>query len=143
MGMGSLSAGTGIFHPYIHLGYAFEYNQPALAAEALAMASVHDPEFEKMGPVYIESAQQALLQKGQTGKSLRELMEQMRTERNLKSSIDGSNKIDRSKNVVSNAEKTMVDYIAQYTINDQRLEESMYEMVDTCCKQSNYIFLHY
>ena len=46
---------AGIFHPYLHFGYAFEYNQPALVAEGLAMASVHDPDFEKMGPIYIEA----------------------------------------------------------------------------------------
>ena len=126
---------NGIFHPYIHLGYAFEYNQPALVAEALAMASVHDPEFEKMGPVYIQAEERALRNGKNSGKSLRELIHDVRLDNDLRTSIDGSDKIDRSKNVVSNAKSSLVEYTAQYTIADGQLEEKMYEMVDVCCNK--------
>jgi hypothetical protein len=32
----------GILHPLIHLGFGVEFEQPAIIAEALALAAVHD-----------------------------------------------------------------------------------------------------
>jgi hypothetical protein len=121
----------GIFHPYLHIGYAFEYNQPALVAEALAMASVHDPSGELMAPIWIESEKQAK----PSGKTLRQLMEETRENSILKPAIDGENTIDRSKNVATNAAEEMIKSAAQYTISGDQLEERMYEMIDTCCKK--------
>lgn len=137
-----LNASLGIFHPYLHLGYAFEFNQPALVAEALAMAAVHDPDMEKMGPVFTESERLARESSGVGHKSLRELMEDMRADKVLASSIDGDNQIDRSKNVADHATKQMVDYAAQYSLSEDQLEEKMHEMIDTCCMRSPRLTRH-
>ena len=61
-------------------------------------------------------------------------MERVRESEDLRGSIDGDNKIDRSKNVASNAMQKMVEYAAQYRITDDQLEDRMDEMIDTCCR---------
>ena len=128
----------GIFHPYLHLGFAFEYNQPALVAESLAMASVHAPDYEKMEPVYIESETLAGGPRQPGQKTLRQLMQEMRENKILRTSIDGNNLIDRSKNVADNAMQKLIEYAAQYSISDDQLEDRMYEMIATCCNELFY-----
>ena len=98
------------------------------------MASVHNPDFEKMAPIFTESEKLA----GGAGKpgekALRQLMEEMRESGDFWASSDGDNKIDRSKNVADNATPGVVEYAAQYSISDIQLEDRMDEMIDTCCK---------
>jgi hypothetical protein len=96
------------------------------------MASVHDPDYEKMGPIFIE-AESLAGGAGQRGdKSLRELLEAAREDPRLTSSMDGENKIDRSKNVADHATRPMAEYAAQYTLSEDQLTERVHEMVDTC-----------
>ncbi|KAG2224768.1 hypothetical protein INT45_005292 [Circinella minor] len=42
----------GAFHPLIHLGYAIEFNLPAVAAEALAMAACTEPNLSSLIPSF-------------------------------------------------------------------------------------------
>ncbi|KAK5704726.1 hypothetical protein LTR17_021640 [Elasticomyces elasticus] len=122
----------GIFHPYLHLGYAFEFNQPALVAEALAMACVHEPDQEQMGRLYNDAENLAGGSRQPGKKTLRQIMEEMRDNEALRTSSEGNNKIDRSKNVADNAAQEMINYAAQYSISDGQLEERVNEMIDTC-----------
>ena len=97
------------------------------------MASVHDPDGEKMAPIFIESENAAGGPRQPGKKSLRQLMEEMRESETLRSSIDGKNLIDRSKNVADNAAQEMIEYGAQYSLIDDQLEGRVDEMIDTCC----------
>lgn len=126
----------GIFHPYIHLSYALEYNQPALVAEALAMACVHEPDAKKEAPIWLESEKLAggPLQPGK--KTLREIMEEIHNNEILRASIEGPNPVDRIKNVADNAIEEMIKYGAEYSISESQLQERIDEMIDTCCKNS-------
>jgi hypothetical protein len=96
------------------------------------MASVHDPDYEKMGPIFVE-AESLAGGSGQRGdKSLREILEAVREDARLTSSMDGENKIDRSKNVADHATPSMVEYAAQYNLSEDQLTERVHELVDTC-----------
>ena len=68
-------------------------------------------------------------------KTLRELLQEVRTSDTLRKSIDGADKIDRSMNVAHNAANEMIKYASQYSISGDQLEERLDEMVDTCCKK--------
>lgn len=125
----------GIFHPYIHLGYAFEYNQPAIVAEAIAMACVHEPDPDEMAPIYIWSERLSREKSQSDKKDLRQIMEDVRQSTVLQASIDGDNSLDRSKNVVANATNPMVEQAAAYSISEPDLEERLYEMFDICRKK--------
>ena len=124
----------GIFHPYLHLGYAFEYNQPAIVAEGLAMASVHDPEFDLVGPVYIDAERLAGGPRQHGKKTLRELMAGLRADKSLGAARNGENKVDRSHNVAEHAPRVVEEYTAQYSIASDQLEEKVDESIDTACE---------
>jgi Questin oxidase-like len=112
-----------------------EYNQPALVAEALAMACVHDPDSNKIAPIFTESEKLAGGPRQSGKKTLRQIMEEIRESNSLRASIDGENAIDRTKNVADNAGQEMIKYAAQYSISDDQLENRMNEMIDTVCKK--------
>lgn len=126
----------GIFHSYIHLGYAFEFNQPAILAQGLAMACVHDPDSEKIAPIFLESEKQAGGPRQKGKKTLLQIMQEIRENKTLRGCIDGDNPIDRTKNVADNATNEMVKYAAQYSVSEDQLQERMDEMYDTCCKRA-------
>lgn len=127
---------SGIFHAYLHLGFAFEYNQPAVIAEGLAMAAVHDPDANKIAPIYLE-AEKLASASGRPGKmSLREIMEELRASNNVRAVIDGNDKIDRSKNVADNAMQKIIQYASKYSLSDSQLEDKVNEQINTCCKHS-------
>lgn len=52
---------TGLLHPMIHLGYGLEFNQPAIVAEALANAAIHD---DFMGTICFPAEQVSRRRKG-------------------------------------------------------------------------------
>jgi hypothetical protein len=125
----------GIFHGFLHLGFAFEFNQPAIVAEALGMVCVNDAESEIIEWVFLNSEQFAGGARKRGRKTLRQLMEEARKDEILKKSIEGPYVRDRSKNVITNAAAQMMRYTAQYSLSDDQLEERIHEMVDTCGRQ--------
>ena len=50
---------SGAIHPIIHLGFAVEYEQPAIVAEALAMTAIHSHEAAR-GLLHIERLAQQI-----------------------------------------------------------------------------------
>ena len=104
------------------------------------MLCVHDPESEKLVPIFTEAEKRAG-GPGQAGnKTLRKIFEDIRTNPILKASIDGNNPIDRTKNVADNATEEFIKYAAQYSISDEQLQGSIDEMVDTCCEFCEAVF---
>lgn len=126
---------SGIFHGYIHLGFALEFNQPAIVAEALSMGCIHDSDSNRIVPIFTQSEQLAGGPRQPGEKTLRHIMEEMRGNETLRKSIDGPHLYDRSKNVADNAMQEMIKYAAQYSISGDQLEEKMDEMIDTCSKE--------
>ncbi|KAH8654398.1 hypothetical protein BGZ61DRAFT_373557 [Ilyonectria robusta] len=124
---------TSIFHPYLHIGYAFEFNQPAIVAEALAMASVHDPAWATFLPFYTEAEEAAVLPKLSGEKTLRRIMVEARHNETFQKSIDGESLI-RAYNVVSNAPEESVRAASEYAVSEEQLDNVLDEMIDTVCK---------
>ena len=125
----------GIFHGYLHLGFAFEFNQPAIIAEALSMVCVNDEESSKTESIFTISEKLAGGPRQPGQKTLRQLMDEVRRDEVLKKSIEGPYVRDRSKNIADNAMTHIIKYTAQYSICDLQLEERLHEMIDTCSKQ--------
>lgn len=123
---------SGIFHPYLHLRYAFEFNQPAIVAEALAMAAVHDPEGEKAAAFFtkVEMLAGGPGQQGERG--FHDIIEDMRQNKTLTNNIYGRGKINKAPDVADGA-PGIVKYLSQYSIPDAQLEEELDEMIDTSC----------
>ena len=98
------------------------------------MACVHDPDSDKIAPIFLDAEKAAGGPRQHGNKTLRQIMEEIRTNDILRDCIDGDNKIDRTKNVADNATKEMVKYASQYSIADDQLDAKMDEMLETCCK---------
>lgn len=126
----------GIFHGYLHLGFAFEFNQPAIVAEALSMVCVNDAESGMTEPIFTTSEKLAGRPTQSGHVTLRHLMEKIREDEILKQSIEGPYVRDRSKNIADNAMTRIINYTAMYSISDDTLEERLDEMIDICSKKS-------
>lgn len=124
---------TGLLHPIIHLGFAIEFNQPALIAEALAQTAIHE---DWTGPRFLWPAEEAAGRIGKPGKkTMLQLLEEARADKKLASSVlweDGNKLRD---GVLKRAPEEMLKYASQYTVSEEQIQEKFAEMVDVSGKQ--------
>lgn len=124
---------TGFLHPLIHLGFGVEFRQPAIIAEALAQAALHDT---WIGELLVTTEKAASKHGVKGSKSLVHLLEEIRQDQKLAESAhfkDG-NKIRDG--VLARAPEDMVKYAAQYTVRTEDLDERAAEMMNTARKYS-------
>ncbi|KAL8849575.1 MAG: hypothetical protein Q9221_005449 [Calogaya cf. arnoldii] len=116
---------AGFLHPIIHLGFGVEFNQPAIVAEALAQAAVHDGwtglfllETEKASP------------KTQESKSLVEILDQIRADPKLRTAAhwEDGNKVREG--ILARAPNEMIKYAAQWKVGLDELEAKTAEMTN-------------
>ena len=122
-------------HPVIHLGYALEYEQPALVAEALSMASIHEADYTGLNLFFPLSDEAAGGVGKHREKTLFQLFQEMREDKTLRESCKGP-EIEHIKNVVPKAVKELVHYAGQYTVSREQIDESTLEMLDVMGKIS-------
>lgn len=120
---------AGFLHPIIHLGFGIEFQQPAIMAEALAQAAVHD---NWMKPLFLgcEKAAEAKRGKKQKG-TIVELLEQGKNHDKLSKSahFEDGNKIREG--ILKRAPEEMIDLATEYTIDENDdLEEKTAEMIN-------------
>jgi hypothetical protein len=116
-------------HPIIHLGFAIEFNQPAIAAEALAQTAVHD---DWTGPRYLWPAEKVAGGFGKRGeKTMLQLLEEARANKKVASSAhwDDGNKLRDG--VLKRAPEEMIGIASQYTVSEDQIQEKFVEMVNT------------
>lgn len=117
----------GFLHPLIHLGFGVEFNQPAIVAQALAQAAVHDSWIGKL----LIPAEKAAGGIGKRGtKTILQLLDEMRADKKLVESVqwlDG-NKIREG--ILERAPDEMVKYASQYTVSAEQVEEKLAEMIN-------------
>lgn len=119
---------AGFLHPIIHTGFGIEFQQPAIVAEGLAQACVHD-EWMKQLFSDIEEAAEKNRGKGQT-KTIIQLLEEVKKDEELSNapSWEDGNKIRDG--IMKRAPKKMIEFASQYTISeDDDLEEKTAEMI--------------
>ncbi|KAL2793203.1 hypothetical protein BJX66DRAFT_306566 [Aspergillus keveii] len=119
----------GLLHPIIHLGFAIEFNQPAIVAEALAQTAVHD---DWTGPRYLWPAEKAAGGIGKRGeKTMLQLLEEARANKKLARSShwDDGNKMRDG--VLKRAPEEMINIASQYTVSEDQVQAKFAEMVNT------------
>lgn len=99
------------------------------------MVCVNDMESTKAESIFVVSERLAGGPRQLGQKTLRQSMEEVRSDEALKKSIEGPYFRDRSKNIADNAMSQVVKYTAQYSISEAQLEERLDEMVDISSKQ--------
>ena len=114
----------GFLHPIIHLGFGVEFKQPAIIAEALAQAAVHDT---WIGPPLFAAEKSATPEKS---KSMVEILDNIRADTKLSTAAhwDDPNKIRDG--LLVRAHDEMIKYASQWIVKVDELEAKTAEMID-------------
>jgi hypothetical protein len=104
---------SGILHPIIHLGFSVEFEQPAIIAEALAQAAVHD-NWEASHLIESEKAAKAHSPDSRSDKSIVQLLGEIYAD-----------------------EKGRAKYASQVYVTEENLKEKMAEMINAAGKLSS------
>ncbi|KAH8702153.1 putative HypA-like protein [Talaromyces proteolyticus] len=118
---------AGLIHPIIHLGFGIEFNQPAIIAQALAEAAVH----ENWIGTYLYNVEKAAGGVGSTpGKSLTQLVSEARQDKELAGSARwGDGNLIRD-GTLKRAPQEMQEFAKQYTVSSDTLNEQLAEMIN-------------
>jgi hypothetical protein len=124
---------AGFLHPIIHLGFGVEFEQPAIVAEALAQAAVHD---DWIAPLFLKAEKEAQEEtKGGPQKTIIQLLEEIRTDEVLSKAahFEDGNKIRDG--LMKRAPEQMLKYVSQYHVSEDELERKTVEMINAAGKQ--------
>jgi hypothetical protein len=120
---------AGFLHPIIHLGFGIEFQQPAIIAEALAQAAVHD---NWMAPLFLGCEKAAKGRRGKDGprKTIVQILEETREDDKLSKAahFNDGNKIRDG--ILQRAPEEMIKYATQYTVREEEVEEKTAEMIN-------------
>lgn len=127
---------VGFLHPLIHLGFALEFKQPAIVAEALAQAALHR---DYLAPFFFgaeKQAKQTSQDASSKTKTLYDLLDEIRANEKLATSAhwDDDNKIRDG--VLVRAPQEMIDIASQWTVRSGDLEIRNAEMVNAVGRAS-------
>ncbi|RDW95095.1 hypothetical protein BP5796_00858 [Coleophoma crateriformis] len=117
---------AGFLHPLIHLGFGVEFKQPAIVAEALAQAAVHDA---WIGDLLL-GAEQANKAQGPTKKTLPELLSDIHMDKKLTEGVqwEDANKIRDG--LLQRVSQDMIKHASQWSVSSTTLEEKTAEMIN-------------
>lgn len=104
----------GFFHPIIHLGFGVEFHQPAIIAEALAQACIHDT----WTGDYLLAAEKAAAESPDTpSKSMKEILDLIHADKKLSTAAywEDGNKIRDG--ILKRAKEEMLSYAIQWEGN--------------------------
>lgn len=132
---------AGFLHPIIHLGFGIEFQQPAIIAEGLAQAAVHD---DWMASLLFGCEKAAEPNRGKKGpkKTIVQLLEECRDDEKLSKAAhwDDGNKIRDG--ILKRAPEEMIKYASQYTVEEEELEEKTAEMINASGKPRFHILTY-
>lgn len=117
----------GLIHPLIHLGFGIEFNQPAIIAQGLAQAAVHDGWLTS----FLQSVEDAAGGVGsKPGKTLTQLIHEIGQDKELISSVRWGDSNYIRDGIMKRAPERMAHYAKQYTVSAETLNEQLTEMIN-------------
>lgn len=119
----------GLVHPLIQLGFGIEFNQPAIVAQGLAQAAVHD---DWIGRLFFLPAEKMAGGIGKPGqKSLFQLLDEIRKDKALVESVHWSDANKIRDGVLQRAPEQILKYASQFTVSEDQVEERLADMIST------------
>lgn len=116
-----------MIHPIIHLGFGVEFNQPAIIAQGLAEAAVH----ENWIAPFLKGAEKAAGGVGsKPGKYLTQLLRDVRGDKVLSESAHWGDGNYMRDGTLKRAPEKMEEYAKQYTVSPDSLDEQLAEMIN-------------
>jgi hypothetical protein len=128
---------AGFLHPIIHLGFGIEFQQPAIMAEALAQAAVHDNWMKSLF-LGCEKAAEANRGKDKSQKTIVQLLEEAKNDEKLRDAAhwEDGNKIRDG--ILKRAPNEMITLASQYAIEENELEQKTAEMINAAGPSSHF-----
>jgi hypothetical protein len=119
---------AGLVHPIIHLGFGIEFQQPAIVAQALAQASVHQ---DYLGEQFFNLATDAAAARSHTKVSLMQIMKEMRADETVRNaSMHGDTDVLED-GILKRASEEVIHHCSKWTVPENRIPEKLAEMVNT------------
>lgn len=121
---------AGFMHPLIHIGFGLEFHQPALIAEGLAQAAVHD---KWMGPFFVGTEKAIAESPNGESKSIVELLQECRDTPSLRAAAitapaSSNNRIRDG--ILIEAPAEMIKIVSQYRVKPAELKQKAAEMTN-------------
>lgn len=118
---------AGLIHPIIHLGFGIEYNQPAIVAEGLAEAAVHEAYLTP----FMRDVEKAAGGIGfEPGKTLTQLLHEIGEDKEILSSVHYDDDSQIRDGILTRVPERMTHYVKQYTVSAETLNDQVIEMVN-------------
>ncbi|KAF2267272.1 hypothetical protein CC78DRAFT_531046 [Lojkania enalia] len=122
---------AGFLHPIIHLGFGVEFEQPAIIAEALAQAAVHDA---WMMPLFLgceKMVKEKNPNRTPSTKSVVEILDEIRADKKLSEAPQWGDGNKIRDGLLKRVPDDMIKYASQYIVADEKeLEEKTAEMIN-------------
>ncbi|KAF1363668.1 hypothetical protein EJ07DRAFT_162885 [Lizonia empirigonia] len=120
---------AGFLHPIIHIGFGVEFQQPAIIAEGLAQACVHEV---WMKPLFFGVEKAADKNRGKDGRTtIVQLIEEVKKDEVLSNAAHWNDGNKIRDGIMKRAQQKMIDLVSQYTIHeDDDMEEKTAEMIN-------------
>jgi hypothetical protein len=118
---------SGFLHPIIHLGFGIEFNQPAIIAEALAQACVHDT---WTGDYLLLAEKTAKSGSSSSSKTLSELLDEIRANEKLSTAAEWGDPNKIRDGILQRAPDEMLKYATQWTVSESNLDQKTAEMIN-------------
>ncbi|PLN81049.1 hypothetical protein BDW42DRAFT_201013 [Aspergillus taichungensis] len=118
----------GYLHSPIHLGYAIEFDQPLIAAEAFALTSVHSSSYGETLHMIEKAVQSA---PPAPGRSLIDIQQDIYSNRNIRNAMDYDDVDKLHQSVVPNAEDDVVKLVGQWRVHPDELDIRVAELLNT------------
>jgi Questin oxidase-like len=125
---------AGLLHPLIHLGFGLEFDQPAIVAEALAQAAVHE---NWISPLFVAAEEEAKKYDGD-GKTLDEVMEQLKGDDAVRAIVQWDDDNKTRDGVMKRGMEVVPKIVAQWQVKEDQLQEKTAEMISNVCE---YLYL--
>lgn len=119
---------TGFLHPIIHLGFGIEFNQPAIIAEGIAQACVHD---NWTGQFLLAAEKDSKKRASASSKTMSELLDEIRENKKLSTAAEWSDPNKVRDGIIARASEEMLKYTAQWIVTPENLEQKTVEMINS------------
>ncbi|KIW01608.1 uncharacterized protein PV09_07080 [Verruconis gallopava] len=108
---------AGFLHPLIHLGFGIEFQQPAIVAEAMAQAAVHD---SWIGKLLVSAEKAARVEPPKDGgKTLAALLREIHDDEEVRNAARWSDGNKIRDGVIARAGARMLSYATQFVVRPQ------------------------
>jgi hypothetical protein len=121
---------AGLLHPIIHLGFGLEFEQPAIIAEALSQAAVHE---NWVSPI-LWKCEEAVKRRVGPRKPLLQILDEIREDKVIREAVRWEDDNKLRDGLMVRVADHVVNTVSQWSVKEGELESKTLEMLSSVCK---------